>query len=690
MSGDAGTAAPAAVAVVGMSGRFPGARDLHEYWANLRDGRCSITDFDAAELLAAGVDPELLANSRYVPAKGFLDDADRFEAELFGFNRTEAAVLDPQHRLLLETAWAALEDAGYDPHHAPARTGVYVGGGTSEHMIAAHADPRLTARLSSMHTRILTERDFLAPWISYRLGLTGPSMTVQTACSTSLTAVHLATQALLLDECDAALAGGVAVDTVAKRGYLYQRGGVLSPDGRCRPFDAGAAGTVGGNGAGLVVLRRLADALADADPIRAVILGTAVTNDGSVKVGFTSPGVDQQTAAISDAWAVAGLDPTTIQYLEAHGTGTEVGDRIELAAAGAAFGGAPDRRPAPAIGSVKSNIGHLDSAAGVAGLIKVVLMLGHRTMAPTANVTKPHPDLDAGPLRLLTHAEPWEKPAAGPRLAGVTSLGIGGTNVHVVLAEPPDPPQPHQPNEPPGPAGHATQVAAAPLPISARTNAQLVTIARRLAAMLRAPDAPALPDVARTLQTGRAALTARACVIAGSAEEAVTALDAIAAGRIHCGTAAAELRPLAERWVRGADVDWPATGGRRVHLPTYPFAGDSHGELSLTPPPAAAPLTDPAPEPGRVAPEPIETAVTRMFMTALEMSDEADLDRTYFAAGGDSLTAVHIIGELRDTFGLDVPIKLFLEEVPVRDIIAAVLAPPDETLLESLLDDLED
>ncbi|HEU5160845.1 MAG TPA: beta-ketoacyl synthase N-terminal-like domain-containing protein [Streptosporangiaceae bacterium] len=690
-----------AVAVVGMSGRFPGAGDLAGYWRNLRDGVCSITDFTEAELAAAGVDPGLAGHPAYVRAKGFLPEADRFEAELFGFGRTEAAVLDPQHRLLLETAWGALEDAGYDPYHAPGRTGVYVGGSTSEHMIAAHADPRLTARLGPLHTRMLTDRDFLAPWISYRLGLTGPSMTVQTACSTSLTAVHVAVQALLLDECDTALAGGVAVDTVAKRGYLYQSGGILSPDGRCRPFDAAAAGTVGGNGVGLVVLRRLADALADGDPIRAVVLGSAVTNDGAIKVGFTSPGVDQQTRAIREAWAVAGLDPTAAQYLEAHGTGTSVGDRIELAAANAAFGG-PTRC---VIGSVKSNIGHLDSAAGVAGLIKVVLMLGHRTMAPTANITRPHADLDATSLRLLTHAEPWQRPEAGSRLAGISSLGIGGTNVHIVVAEAPE-------AERAAPAGCADPAVPAPLalPISARTDAQLADVAARLAATLRGPDAPALVDAAATLRTGRAALAARACVLARSAAEAATALDAVAAGGDRLGAASdapAADRSLAERWVRGDDVSWPALPGRRVHLPTYPFAGDAYGELSLATAGAAPPI-----EPGHQtdhdahgehgehgaddahgAPagpdDPIETAVTKMFMAALELTDEAALTKTYFAAGGDSLTAVHLVGELRDKLGLDVPIKLFLEELPVRDIIAAVLAPPDDTLLQSLLDDVD-
>jgi 3-oxoacyl-[acyl-carrier-protein] synthase II len=459
------------------------------------------------------------------------------------------------------------------------------------------------------------------------------------------------------------------------------------------PFDAAAAGTVGGNGAGLVVLRRLTDALADADPIRAVVRGTAVTNDGSVKVGFTSPGVESQTTAIREAWAVAGLDPAAAQYLEAHGTGTQIGDRIELAAASTALGGAARC----GIGSVKSNVGHLDTAAGVAGLIKVVLMLEHRTIAPTVNITRPHPDLERTPLHLVTQAVPWERPGEGPRLAGVTSLGIGGTNVHLVLAEAPaaacspvaDATDPVHPIKPTG---------AVLLPISARTDGQLGSAARRLAAALREADAPALPDIARTLRTGRPAMAVRACVVAGSAEEAATALESIAGGGARVATttehrAATELRPLAETWVRGDDVTWPTGDGRRVHLPTYPFAGDRHGGFSLAPSDRrvhGSAQTAGGDAMTQAASEQVEAAVTGLFMTALGLAAEADLERTYFAAGGDSLTAVHLIGELRDKFGLDVPVALFLDERPVREIIAAALAPRRETLLESLLDEIDD
>ncbi|MEU6307509.1 polyketide synthase, partial [Streptomyces chartreusis] len=505
-----------AVAVVGMSGRFPGAPDLDVYWANLRDGVCSLSAFTEKELLADGADPAELRNPAHVPAQGHLADADRFEADLFGFNRTEAAALDPQHRVLLETAWSALEDAGYAPLNAPSRTGVYVGGSPTEHALAAGTDPALAASIGALQVRILTDREFLAPWISYRLGLDGPSMTVQTACSTSLTAVHLAVQALLLGECDTALAGGVAIGTVRRQGYVHYQGGIFSPDGRCRPFDEKAAGTVPGSGVGVLVLRRLEDALADGDPVRAVIRGTAVTNDGAGKVGFTAPGVDQQTAAITEAWAAAGLEPSAAQYVEAHGTGTELGDRIELEAASAAFtaGAGPD---GIALGSVKSNIGHADAAAGAAALIKTVLMLEHATLAPTVDVTSPVAALADSPLRLVTETRQWPRRPDLPRLAGVTSVGIGGTNVHVVVQEAPS-------RGPRAKAGARPTV----LPLSARTEHQLALVASRLAARLREADAPALADVAHTLRTGRVGMPVRAYVVAAGAREASDKLMALA------------------------------------------------------------------------------------------------------------------------------------------------------------------
>ncbi|WP_369218142.1 beta-ketoacyl synthase N-terminal-like domain-containing protein, partial [Streptomyces flavofungini] len=573
-----------------MSGRFPGAPDLDAYWANLRDGVCTLTDFTEAELLADGADPAELRGAEHVPAKGFLADADRFEAELFGFNRTEAAALDPQHRLLLETAWAAIEDAGHDPLAVPGRTGVYVGGSPTEHMLAAHTDRRLAASIGAMQIRILTDREFLAPWISYRLGLQGPSLTVQTACSTSLTAVHLAAQALLLGECDTALAGGVSVDTVRRQGYVHYAGGIFSADGRCRPFDERAGGTVPGSGVGVVVLRRLSDALADGDPVRAVLRGSALTNDGATKVGFTAPGVEQQTAAIVEAWSAAGLAPSAAQYVETHGTATELGDRIELAAATAAF--APpaddsrgDTGTGIGIGSVKSNIGHLDAAAGVASCIKAVLMLEHATLAPTVNVSRPHPDLrmDATPFHVVDSARPWPLPADGVRRAGVSSLGIGGTNVHVVLEQAPEITRLNAPA--PTPDVRLRHL----LPLSAHTETALRSVAARLATALRAPGGPCLADTAYTLRTGRTPMDVRAYVLAEDPAEAAERLTALAEGGAldDGGEAPAPdpdgLRGLGELWLKGGSVPWPETPaeGRRVSLPTYPFAGESFGSLTL-------------------------------------------------------------------------------------------------------------
>ncbi|ROQ73447.1 phosphopantetheine-binding protein [Streptomyces sp. NBC_01260] len=665
-------AADSAIAVVGMSGRFPGAPDLDTYWRNLLGGLCSVTDFTEEELIADGADPQEVRGRDYIPAKGHLADADRFDAEVFGFNRTEAAALDPQHRLLLQTAWSALEDAGRNPLGGSARTGVYVGGGSTEHMLAAQTDPKLAASIGALQVRILTDREFLAPWISYRLGLEGPSLTVQTACSTSLTAVHLAVQSLLLGECDTALAGGVAVDTVHKRGYVHHQGGIFSPDGRCRPFDERAGGTVPGNGVGVVVLRRLSDALADNDPVRAVIRGSAVTNDGATKVGFTAPGVDQQTAAIVEAWAAAGLDPADAQYLEAHGTATALGDRIEAAAATAAFKGALGTGRI-GIGSVKSNIGHLDAAAGVAALIKSVLMLEHATLVPNADAGRAHPELgfDDSPFHLIERAASWPEPELGPRRAGVSSVGIGGTNVHVVLEQAPPRDGAESPDGP--------EV----LLLSARTREDLDALAGRLAAALRAPGAPSLADTAHTLRVGRAPMAVRGYVRATDRAGAADLLAALASGG---AVSPAGPDPLGEAWLAGEPV--PAEGGgRRTALPSYPFSGPSHGAYRLFPVAPAGEQPEREPE-GRSAD--LEQDIRALLAEALGLADADDAEMTYFAAGGDSLTAVHLVGCLRDDFDLDVPITLFLEQLTLHEMARQIIAVREgDDSLDALLAEFE-
>ncbi|MET7699929.1 beta-ketoacyl synthase N-terminal-like domain-containing protein [Streptomyces sp. NPDC005485] len=667
-----------AIAVIGMSGRFPGAPDLDAYWQNLVGGVCSISDFTEEELLADGADPAETGGRDYVPSKGYLAGADRFDPALFGFNRAEAAVLDPQHRLLLETAWAALEDAGHDPLDAPPRTGVYVGGGVTEHMLAAQTDPKLAAQIGALQVRILTDREFLAPWVSYRLGLDGPSLNVQTACSTSLTAIHLAAQALLLGDCDTALAGGVAVDTVRKRGYVHYQGGIFAPDGRCRPFDERSGGTVPGNGVGVVVLRRLADALADGDPVRAVIRGSAVTNDGSARVGFTAPGVDQQTAAVVEAWTAAGLDPADAQYVEAHGTATELGDRIEASAATAAFKGALGTGSI-GLGSVKANIGHLDAAAGVAGLIKTVLMLEHATLAPTAGAGRPHPELalEDSPFHVVDSARPWPQPERGPRRAGVSSVGIGGTNVHVVLEQ-----APQRPASPRPPAATGPEI----LLLSARTQEALRAVAGRLATALRAPGAPSLADTAHTLRFGRTPQPVRAYVLAADHAEAASRLAELAEGRAMSTPAGAdELNALGEAWLREEHKPWPGQG-RRTALPTYPFEGESFGALGLD----TRRQEPAAPAQQEVPGDDLEQSVRALLADALGLDASHDPELTYFAAGGDSLTAVHLVGCLRDDFDLDVPLTLFLEQLTLHEMARQIVAgrDPDESL-DALLSEFE-
>lgn len=683
-----------AVAIVGMSGRFPGAADVTELWDLLSGAGCAISDFDEADLLAQGQDPAEVRHPAHVPSRGFLAEADRFEAPLFGFNRSEAAVLDPQHRLLLETAWSALEDAGYNPRRAPDRTGVYVGGGSTEHAAVAALDRQLAADFGELQLRVLTDREFLAPWLSYKLNLNGPSLNVQTACSTSLAAVHLAAQALLLGECDAALAGGVSVDCVSKRGYRYQDGGIASPDGRCRPFDESSAGTVPGSGVGLVLLRRLEDALADGDRIRAVIRGGAVTNDAATRVGFTAPGVDRQTAAITEAWATAGLDPSAAQYIEMHGTGTALGDRIELAAVTAALAAAP-ATPC-AIGSIKSNLGHLDAAAGIAGLIKVVLMMENKLLAPTVNVTRPRPELESAgsPLSLVTSARPWDRPArGGPRLAGVTSIGIGGTNVHLALEESPDT-APAAPTADPD-LWHI-------LPLSACTERQLAIAAERLAACLESPRAPALADAALTLQGGRADLASRGYVIARTAADAAIALRALARTPSRSSSPAAapaEFVKIAETWLTYAAVNWPAParGARRARLPTYPFLGDRYAAFT-TPSAPGVPAETPAPGTESAAPDVSEQdvsehAVSNLVMQSLGLAAAADLDLTFFGAGGDSLAAIHLVDRLEQELGLDVPLERFLNQLTLRELVQAILAPTaphtEDDLLAALLTEIE-
>ncbi len=474
------------IAVIGMAGRFPGAADVDQLWRNLCAGHVAITRFTAQELAAAGVPADVAADPLYVPAKGVIDGVELFDADFFGFTPAEAEVMDPQQRLFLECAWMACEDAGYAPRTYPGRIGVYAGAGFSSYLINhLMSRPERLAAVGGLAARLLNDKDFLTTHVSYKLNLRGPSIAVQTACSTSLVAVHLACQALLEGDCEMALAGGVAASFPHRVGYLYQEGSIASPDGRCRSFDSRAQGTVEGSGAGAVLLKRLADALADGDVVYAVVRGTAVNNDGAGKAGYTAPGSDGQTQVVGGALAIAGVAADSIGYVEAHGSATALGDPIEVASLTRAFRASTARRGFCALGSIKANLGHADNAAGIASLIKVVQALRHRRIPPSPDFGEPNPRLDlaASPFYVATQAAAWPAGPA-PRRAGVSSLGIGGTNAHLILEE--------------APAAEVGDGAARPtrpwqlLALSARTAAELAAAAGRLAERLALAGTAAL------------------------------------------------------------------------------------------------------------------------------------------------------------------------------------------------------
>ena len=522
------------VAIIGMAGRFPGAADIDTFWHNLCAGVESISFFSEEELLASGVAAALLRDPQYVRASGVSMDVGSFDASFFGYSPHEAALMDPQQRVFLECAWQALENAGYNPGTYTGLIGVYAGASMNTYLYRNLQSNRdLLEAGGGYHVMVASDKDFLATKASYKLNLRGPSVTVQTACSTSLVAVHLACQSLRNGECDLALAGGVSVRIPQQAGYLFQEGIVLSPDGHCRAFDARAGGTVPGSGAGLVVLKLLSDAVADGDRIEAVIKGSTINNDGSLKAGYTAPNLEAQAAVIAEAQGIAGIEADSITYVEAHGTGTIVGDPIEIAALTKAFRIGTPRQGFCAIGSVKTNIGHLDAAAGVAGLIKTVLALKHKQIPPSLNFEQPNPriDFEHSPFYVNTQLSEW-KATSGPRRAGVSSFGIGGTNAHLVLEEVP-----------------AVESASQSRPVqllvlSAKTEAALETATTNLVQHLEQAAEPNLADVAYTLQIGRKTFEQRRILIGRDGTDVKTALRNLDPARVLTSREEAIERPV--------------------------------------------------------------------------------------------------------------------------------------------------
>jgi acyl transferase domain-containing protein len=635
------------VAIVGMSGRFPGAADVGELWRNLLAGTGGLREITDAELAAAGVDP---ADREYVRVGGPVDGLEEFDAAAFGLSDREAETMEPHHRLLLECSWEALERAGYTPTEPGPAVGVFAGCAFPDYMITnvpgLGAEPGGKQLLATG-----VERDSLTSLVSYKLGLHGPSLTVQTYCSTSLVAVHLACQSLLTYECDMALAGGANLPLPQPAGYRYEDGGILSPDGRVRSLDADANGTVMGAGVAVVALKRLADALADGDVVHAVILGSAVNNDGRERAGYSAPGVGGQAAVIDAALAVAGVKPESVGYVECHAVGTPLGDSIELAALNKVF--TTPRESPCVLSSVKPSIGHLDRAAGVTGLVRAALSLRHETLPGVPGFRTPNPALAQDRFTVLTENRPW--PAGpDPRRAGVSSFGVGGTNAHVVLEQ-----APPREARPPRSGPHL-------LTFSAGDPAALAELTRRLREHLVARPDEDLSDVAYTLGVSRGRFALRRAVICRDHTDAVAALadpnrwldgetrrrdprvrliagDSVPAGwfaelssavrrllpvsgsgddplavlaaglggigvRLHeepggedvvvapgKGSAADWLLTVVARlWQAGSPIDWAALhrgAGRRVELPTYPFQRRRHWiEPSSAPSPAGAHL----------------------------------------------------------------------------------------------------
>ncbi|MBB82906.1 MAG: polyketide synthase [Deltaproteobacteria bacterium] len=506
------------VAVIGMATRLPGAESVEAFWEMLAAGRSGVRDVDDAELEAAGVDPQVAASADYVRAYASFEDPASFDAGLFGYAPREATILDPQHRVFLECAWVALEDAGIDSTRSGARIGVYGGAALNSYLLALNADPAFRDPSNPVQAVVGNVMGLMPTRVAYHLDLKGPACGVQTGCSTSLVAVHDACHALMRGDCEIALAGGVTIGRVDPEGYVFEAGGIASPDGMCRAFDAKGRGTLFGNGVGLVVLKPLAAAERDGDRILAVVAGSAVNNDGSGKVGLLAPSVTGQAEVIEKAWESAGLDASTVGYVEAHGTATELGDPIEFAALERALGAKlRDAGRTCALGSVKTNVGHLDAAAGVAGLIKAVLALHHEALPPSLHFAQPNPQLglETSPFDVVREKTPWKR-GDDPRRAGVSSFGMGGTNAHVVLEEAPATPVSRRA------ATDAWEI----LPLSAHTPSALDQVAERLARHLTAHPEAELDSVARTLQQGRRALGERRICVVKSREDAIATLSA--------------------------------------------------------------------------------------------------------------------------------------------------------------------
>jgi len=687
------------IALIGLAGRFPGARNARELWKNLAGGLESVAHFSEKELRASGIPADLARDSDYVPTRATLDDADKFDASFFGFTPRDAELTDPQHRVFLECSWHALEDAAIDPARYKGSIGVFAGASLNTYLldnIASHRE-RLADFVSQFQADgypllIGSDKDYLATRVSYKLDLRGPSVTVQTACSTSLVAVVQAVNALLSYQCDTALAGGVSITFPQARGHLFQDGAILSKDGHCRAFDADATGTVFGHGCGVVVLKRLADAIADHDHIYAVIKGAALNNDGAGKVSYMAPSVDGQAEVISLAHALAGISADTIDYVEAHGTATPLGDPIEVAALTQAFRATTDKRGFCHLGTVKSNFGHLEAAAGVTGLIKTALAIENAQIPASLHFQHPNPQIDFvnSPFEVVTRLTPWER-KDHPRRAGVSSFGVGGTNAHVVV------------EEAPSTSGEARKSEAPQLIVlSAKTRYALEEATAQLGQYLKAHPQLSLADVAFTSQMGRRAFEHRRIVIAKDTAEAAKLLLRRDRQALHTSPlpgkpaepAPAEistnkLAALGWKWLHGETVNFAAlhegTPARRISLPGYVFEKKRfwiEPDRSTPSAPVAVPAATPQPA---ATPAAVEEPAAPVVLSPLDdlkafLKDQSGIDlaeatptTSLLELGFDSLFLTQIAIALQRRYGLRITLRQLLGELADLGPLSAYL-----------------
>lgn len=670
-----------AIAVVGMAGRFPNARNVETFWHNIVQSKEAITFFKTEDLISAGISTEQIQSPHYVKARGIIEGAELFDAEFFGIPPREAQIIDPQHRLFLECAFEALENANCDPDRYSGMIGVYGGVGRSTYFLHnLYPNSHLMETMGDYLIRIGNEQDFFASRVSYKLNLKGPSLSIQTACSSSLVSICVACNHLLTYQCDMALAGGSSIFVPQQSGYTHQEGMIFSQDGHCKPFDAEAQGTVPGNGVGVVVLKRLEDALTDQDTIYAVIRGYGLNNDGGEKISYSAPSVKGQTAAIESAILMAEIDPATISLVEAHGTGTFLGDPVEIEALTKAFRQFTQEKDFCAVGSVKSNIGHLMEASGVAGFIKSVLAIYHKKLPPTLhfNTKNPHIETENSPFYINTELKEWPS-ATNPRRASVSSFGVGGTNAHIILEEAPKLSIPLE----------SELTIPYLLILSAKTPSALDAMSRNLGNYIKANPALSLTNVSYSLQVGRKEFTSRRFIICSGREEAIDTLLSLKNGISSPQSTSREklLDEMGNSWISGGVIDWATFWSeeiikpRRISLPTYPF----ERKKNWIDPPSKIKVKchTSLPQKKENLFSDVENRLLEIWRQNLGI-EIIGLDDSFFTLGGDSLLAIQVLSQIEKEIGISLKLQTFYQFPTISRLAVAIFQQSETSCLISL------